>query len=173
MGIIVEELQKLYAAYREGRPADLPPIGMSYTDTVKRRSEALEGKKGDELWAYWRKGFEWRSAFPGPSDRTFRDLPCRVCRGIPARSLLTKSAAGQLKSLARSEGVTFFTVLLAAFQVLLMRYSGKHDILVGAPMAARSDTEFERVVGYFVNSVVIRGDLSGEPSFRAIPSEAS
>jgi amino acid adenylation domain-containing protein len=164
-GIIMEELGKLYAAYRDGRAPDLPPIGASYVDTVRRRSEALEGKKGQELWAYWQKtlggdlpSLDLPTDFPRPTLSGLKGDSCPIRIG--------GDCCRELRLLARTEGVTFFTVVLAAFQILLMRYSGKEDILVGTPMAGRGETDFERVVGFFVNSVVIRGDLSGQPSFR-------
>ena len=70
-----------------------------------------------------------------------------------------------LRQLARSHDTTLFTVLLAAYQVLLYRYSGQHDLLVGTPAACREQQEFEHLVGYVANMVVLRGDLSGSPSF--------
>ena len=164
-GIMLQELQELYAASHGVRSANLPPLGMSYVETVKRRSEALEGKIGQELLAYWEKvlsgdlpSIDLPSDFIRPSVPTMQGDSCRITIG--------EDCCRKLKSLAKTEGATLFAVLLAAFQVLLMRHSGKEDILVGTPMAGRNELEFERVVGYFVNSVVIRGDLSGEPSFR-------
>ena len=155
-GIILEELKKLYQAYREGRSADLPPAGMSYADTVKRRDEILKGDKGEELRAYWNKvlsgdlpSLELPTDFPRPAALSMQGDSCPIKIG--------EECCRELKALARTEGVTLFSLLLAAFLVLLMRYSGKRDILIGTPMAGRSEAEFDRVVGYFVNSVVIRG----------------
>ena len=164
-GIILKELQELYQAYTEGHSADLPPLGISYAESVRRRLAMLEGEKGRKLWEYWERTLggdlptlDLPTDYPRPATPTMQGDSC------PFK--IDEDYYGRLKSLAKAEGVTFYTLVLAALQVLLMRYTGKEDILVGTPMAARNEPAFENVVGYFMNSVVIRADLSGDPTFR-------
>jgi amino acid adenylation domain-containing protein len=164
-GILLNELQELYAAYLGGRTPCLPDLGISYEESVARRLAMLEGEKGRELWAFWEKTLggelpvlDLPTDHPRPATLSMQGASCTFSIG--------EECYQQLRSFAKAEGVTFFTLTLAAFQVLLMRYTGKTDILVGTPMAARTERDFENVVGYFMNSVVLRGDLSGEITFR-------
>src|SRR5207247_3527463 len=103
---------------------------------------------------------EMHSDRPRPTVPSFRGASrsCRLPDGVSAR----------LKALSRQEGVTLFMTLLAAFQVLLHRYSGQDDIPVGSPAAGRTRVEVEGLIGCFVNTVVLRTDLSGAPTFRQL-----
>jgi amino acid adenylation domain-containing protein len=164
-GIILHELRELYAAYSQKRAAQLPTLGLSYAESVRWQEAALRSEKGEQLWAYWHDVLSGElPSLDLPADHPRPTVPSMQGDSCPFR--IDEVCYAQLKSLAATEGVTLFTLILAAFQILLMAYSGKEDILVGTPMAGRGEPEFQSVVGYFVNSVVIRGDLSGEPTFR-------
>jgi hypothetical protein len=164
IGLLVSEWTAAYAAERQDAPAPLAPLPAQYADFVRWQEELLRGPEGGEMLSYWRR--QLRSPQPTlqiPTDRPRPPFPS--FRGGTHEFRIDEATTGALRDLARSEGATLFTVLLAAFHVLLFRYSGQDDVLVGSPTAGRSRQDFEGVVGYFVNPVVLRADLSGDPTF--------
>ena len=164
---ILEELDLLYAALRAGRPAVLPPVELEYTDFARWQADLLAGEEGERLLAYWRE--QLRGELPAlnlPTDHP--RPPVQSQRGAALHFSLGPELTRDLKALVEAEATTLYTLLLAAFQVFLHRMSGQDDILVGSPTAGRSREAFEGVVGYFVNPVVLRGRLGGDPSFRAV-----
>jgi len=167
-GLLISEIDSLYAAEARGAPAALPPLTTQYVDFVEWQSRMLEGPEGREHREYW----EGRLAGRLPVLELTTDRPRGRARGrgeaVPLE--VGEEMTLRLRELAKAEGVTLFTVLLGAFQVLLSRYTGQEDILVGAPTGGRHRPEFRNVIGYFVNPIVIRGDLSGDPSFRELLS---
>ena len=163
IAILLHELGLFYTAERSGVPAPLTPPAQQYDDYVAYQSELL-ATQGEELAAYWQQKLsgelpplELPADRPRPAVRTFR--------GAVERFTLDAALTHRLKGLARANGTTLYTALLATFQVLLHRYSGQDDVLVGSPTAGRSRAEFAGLVGYFVNPVVLRADLSGNPTF--------
>jgi amino acid adenylation domain-containing protein len=165
MVVLMQELQALYLAQKLGLPADLPPLACQYPDFVRWQAQMLAGPEGERLWAYWQK--KLGGGLPVldlPTDRP--RPPVRGYRGQAHNFHLSTALTARLKELARREQTTLFTTLLAALQALLARYSGQDDVLVASPMAGRARREFEGVVGMFTNAVVLRGDLSGDPTFR-------
>ncbi len=159
--VLLAELGALYG----GR--SLPPLAVSHGDFVRRQAERLAGPEGERLEAYWRAALP-----PGapplelPTDRPRPAVPS--FRG-GARTLgLGRALTAELHALGRQAGTTPFMTLLAAFQVLLHRYSGQEEVRVGTPTSGRSSLELAGLVGYFVNPVVLRGDLAGNPSFAAL-----
>ena len=125
-----------------------------------------QGQDGERLWSYWRD----QLAGELPVLNLPTDFPRQ--RGVSSRGNtvtlpLDRRLVQPLRNRAKAEGVTLFTLALAAFQTLLHRHSGQNDILVGVPAIARGRAEFERVAGYFVNMLMIRADLSGDPSFQS------
>lgn len=164
--ILLGELPVLYAAER-GASRGLPPLQARYADYVRWQSELLSGSEGERLWSYWKEQLAGElPVLDLPTDRP--RPPIRRQRGACHDFELGGALGRRLQALARAEGATLFMVLLAAFQVLLFRYSGQEDVLVGGPTAGRSRAEFAGVVGNFVNMVVFRGDLTGDPTFRAL-----
>jgi len=164
LAILVHELGELYEAERYGRAVSLAPISKTYADYVGWQTEMLNGPEGLRLWEYW-KG-QLGGALPvldlqhdhlRPAVQTYRGSSYNFEFDVP----LTR----QLKALGKIHDATLYMTLLAAFQVLLYRNTGQEDILVGSPAAARSRAAFSNVVGYFVNPLVLRADLSGNPSF--------
>jgi amino acid adenylation domain-containing protein len=162
--ILIRELMQLYASAVEGQEPDLPVVAQYVDYAAWEQRLALEGSFARSL-DFWKRKLDGAPAlielpmdFPRPMAQSFRGQ--RMLRGI-SRELL----AG-LKNLARREGSTLFVVLLSAWQVLLHRYSGQDDILVGSAAANRSMPELESIVGCLANTIVLRGRMDGNPSFK-------
>jgi len=162
--IFGRELSALYRAYRSGQPSPLPVLPTRYADFAARQREWMRGKEAQQQLAYWRQTLAELPALDLPTDRPRPAVPS--CRGGRVALKLGQDLTSKLKDLRRQEGTTLFTTLLAAFQVLLYRYSGQEDIAVGVPIGGRHGSELKDLIGYFVNVLVLRGDLSGEPTFR-------
>jgi amino acid adenylation domain-containing protein len=162
--ILVHELGELYEAEQHGRAASLASISETYSGYVSWQTEMLEGPQGLRLRSYWEK--QLGGTLPAlnlPADRPRPAVP--TYRGSSCDFALDVALTRQLKALGKNHDATLYMTLLAAFQVLLYRYTGQDDILVGSPAAARSRAAFSNVVGYFVNPLVLRADLSGNPAF--------
>jgi amino acid adenylation domain-containing protein len=164
-GVLLRELSALYATYREGGESPLPELAVQYADYAVWQREHLAGEALDRLLAYW-KGrlgnapalLELPTDHPRPAVQTYR--------GALVPFELSPELLERLQALGRSEGATLYMTLLGAFQVLLSKYSGSDDIVVGSPIAGRTRGEVEALIGFFVNTLVLRTDLSGDPSFR-------
>jgi amino acid adenylation domain-containing protein len=167
MGVLYRELSALYQAYRQGRPSPLPALGVQYADYAVWQREQLEGAALERQLAYWRErlaGAPELLELPTDHPRP----PVQTYRGATVPVELSPELLERLQALARSEGATLYMVLLGAFQVLLSKYSGSDDIVVGSPIAGRTRKEVEELIGFFVNTMVLRTDLSGDPSFREV-----
>ncbi|HEX9939684.1 MAG TPA: amino acid adenylation domain-containing protein, partial [Longimicrobium sp.] len=165
MGVLFRELSALYEAYREGRESPLAELPVQYADYAVWQREQLGGEVLDRQLSYWRERLagapellELRTDRPRP--------PVRTYGGAKVPMELSPELVERLQALGRSEGATLYMVLLGAYQVLLSRYSGSDDIVVGSPIAGRTSKEVEELIGFFVNPLVLRTDLSGDPSFR-------
>jgi len=163
-GVLMRELAALYEGRDAGSP-DLPQMTVQYADFAQWQRQSLQGEILDQHLDYWRRNL-------GGAPTTL-DLPADYLR--PARSsyqgarqtlLLTKELSSGLKTLSRTENATLFMTLLACFQTLLFRYSGQEDLVVGSPVAGRTMFETESLIGAFVNTLALRGDVTGNPSFR-------
>ncbi len=164
-GLLLDEFFGLYAAASTGSTASLPAPPLQYTDFVRWQADMLEGTEGTQHWAYWER--QLADELPVLNLLTDRPRPpMQTYRGASQYFRLTEELAGKLRHFAKGQGATLYMALLAAFQVLLFRYTGQEDILVGTPTAGRSRPEFEKVIGYFINAVVLRADLSGDPTFK-------
>ncbi|HEX5725480.1 MAG TPA: condensation domain-containing protein, partial [Longimicrobiaceae bacterium] len=165
MGVLFRELSALYAAYREGRESPLPELPVQYADYAVWQREQLEGEVLDRQLAYWKERLagapellELPTDHPRPPVQTYRGA------SVPVE--LSLELLERLQALGRSEGATLYMTLLGAFQVLLSKYAGSEDVVVGSPMAGRTRGEVEELIGFFVNTLVLRTDLGGDPSFR-------
>jgi amino acid adenylation domain-containing protein len=165
MGVLTRELAGLYAAFLAGRPSPLPALPVQYADFARWQRDWLQGEVLEAQLAWWRgrlggapPPLELPTDRPRPAVQTFR--------GAARQLALPAALAAGLRSLARREGASLFMVLLAAFQALLHRWSGQDDILVGAPIAGRRHTATEGLIGFFLNNLVLRADLAGNPGFR-------
>ena len=166
LGIVVNEVLRLYEALAAGREPALPTLPIQYPDYAAWELEQLhEGRVGRQL-GYWRQQLmgapvmlELPTDRPRPATQSYR--------GMHLRRRFDAALLSGLKETSRREGVTLFMTLLAAWQVLLHRYSGQLDIVVGSPVANRNQSALEGLIGCLVNNLVLRGDLSGNPSFSA------
>ena len=167
MGIFNQELVAAYYAYSNCREPHLPPLPFQYADYTLWQREWLQGERLDELLTYWRRQLSGAPTVLNlPTDHS-RFL-AQTFRGASERIALPASLTKSLKALARREQSTLFMVLLAAFKVLLARYSSCFDIVVGTPIANRPHADLEKLIGFFANTLVIRTDLSQNPSFRTV-----
>jgi amino acid adenylation domain-containing protein len=160
--VLLAELSELYAAYAAGEPSPLPPLELGYLDHVRQ----AEGRDDAATLAYWTEQLAGAPALELPTDHP--RPPVRSGRGERLTFSLPSDLIARLEALARAERGTMFMVLLAAFQTLLARYSGQRDVCVGTPVLGRDEPRAERVIGYFAATVVLRGDLGGDPTFRDV-----
>ena len=163
--VLGREVGILYEAYSSGLVPTLPDLPIQYADYAFWQREYLRGERLDSQLDYWRRqlnGMQPLRLPPGSRKRP----PARTHLGASEHIRLPNSLAAELGTLSRREGVTVFITLLAAFKLLLYRYSGQEDIVIGSPMANRGRREVEGLIGYFVNTVPLRTDLSGNPTFR-------
>ncbi|HEX6746736.1 MAG TPA: amino acid adenylation domain-containing protein, partial [Longimicrobium sp.] len=166
-GVILRELGALYAAFAQGLPSPLAEPRLQYADYAGWQGEHLKSGRLDAQLAWWRERLAGAPAVLDlPTDRPRPNAPSH--RGAVERLAVPAELAAQLRALGRTEGATPFMVLLAAFQLLLSRYSGQEDVVVGSPIAGRTRAELEGLVGFFVNTLALRTDLSGNPSFREL-----
>ena len=167
MGVLFRELGALYRAAVTGEPSPLLDLPLQYADyAVWQRGEPQSQKLEGQL-AYWRQrllGAPPRLELP--TERTASGLPDG--RAAKATLALPLRLTDELKALSRREGVTLFMTLLAAFKTLLARYSGQEDIVIGTPISGRSHVELEGLIGCFLNTLVLRTDLSGQPTFKEL-----
>jgi amino acid adenylation domain-containing protein len=167
MGVLYLELAALYEAYREGRESPLPELAVQYADYAAWQREQLEGEALNRQLSYWRERLAGAPALLElPTDRP--RPPVRTYRGATVPVELSPELLERLQALGRSEGATLYMTLLGAFGVLLSKYSGSDDVVVGTPIAGRTRREVEELIGFFINTLVLRTDLSGDPSFREV-----
>jgi len=166
-GLMLKELMEIYHAFIEGKTSPLQPLSVSYTDYVQWQQEWMTGRVLDDCLSYWKK--QLTAAPPMlelPTDYARPAVPSGG--GAVHHFQLTPSLFQELRELAKKEDVTFFMLLLSAYNVLLYRYSDCEDILVGSPIAGRNRLELENIIGLFVNTLVLRTSLSRDPSFREL-----
>jgi amino acid adenylation domain-containing protein len=166
MGVLWEELAILYERYAVAASVTLPELALQYRDYAVWQREQLH--KGDlaRHMEYWRRHLAGIGNLALPADRPRPVV--QSYRGAAYRFILPEELVAGLQALARQEGATLYMALLAAFQVLLWRYSGQEDIAVGTPIAGRNGEEVEKLIGFFVNTLVMRTDLTGDPTFAEV-----
>src|SRR5215203_2070576 len=160
MAVLARELGALMAGEAP------PPPPALYTDFARRQEQMLESPSGERLWEHWRERLAGTPQLDLPTDRPRR--PVQTLRGGSRTLPPSWERAEAVHRLAASHGCTPFVALLAAWQAVLSRWSGQEEFLTGAPMAGRSAREWGEVVGYFVNLVPLRADLSGDPGVREL-----
>jgi amino acid adenylation domain-containing protein len=164
--VMIQEVGILYDAFHAGRPSPLPELAIQYADYAVWQRGYLQGERLESLLIYWREKLRGLEPLKLPTDRQRQIEPSRTEQAhnfmIPNRVKL------RLQRLCSENGVTPFMFCLAAFQTLLHRYSDTDDIAVATPVANRMQPETQRMLGLFINTLVLRSDLSGDPSFRAI-----
>ncbi|RKH67424.1 non-ribosomal peptide synthetase [Corallococcus interemptor] len=166
MGVLVRELSALYPALAEGKPSPLAALPMQYADYAAWQREYLRGEVLEQHLGFWRQRLDPDAVLELPTDRP---RPAVLSgRGARINAVLPPALVESIKALALAEGNTLFGVLLAGFQVLLSRYSGQEDVVVGTSVAGRGRAELEGLIGLFTNYLAFRTDLSGQPSFREL-----
>ncbi|MEO8443557.1 MAG: amino acid adenylation domain-containing protein [Gammaproteobacteria bacterium] len=166
MTVFEQELAALYNSRVTGQPAELPDLPLQYADYALRQREWLASPVLAEQLGYWTKQLAGLAGLDLPGDRP-RPAVLRY-RGAVVEIPLGADIGRGLRALGEQEGATPFMAGLAAFKVLLARFSGGTDIAVGTPIAGRSRPELEALIGFFANTLVLRTDLSGSPSFRQL-----
>ncbi len=174
VGVLIREIAALYTAFACGDAkfrvsTTVPELAIQYADFAHWQRQWLQGEVLETQLAYWRQQLDGISILNLPSDRVRSPVPSY--RGTRQFLQLPKSLSEALLALSQQEGVTLFMTLLAAFQILLSRYTQQEDIAVGSPIANRNRSEIEGLIGFFVNSLVLRADLSGNPTFRELLSQ--
>jgi non-ribosomal peptide synthetase component F len=164
MLVLVRELSALYQSYSRGTTASLPELPIQYSDFARWQRQTLNAEGIEQHLDYWREQLagappvlELPFDRPRPAVQTFR--------GDMQHFTIGRGVSNQLLRLGEQEGVTVFMTLLAAFQVLLARYSGQQDVVVGTPIANRDRAELEGLIGFFVNSLVLRTRMEDDPVF--------
>jgi len=164
MDVLTHEIAVLYDAFACDQPTPLPELPIQYADFAVWQRQAHAQAELERQLAYWRTQLQGYRDLEVPTD--YPRPPVSTYRG-GFQSMATAPAIVEgLRRLSQKEGATLFMTLLAAFQVLMMRYSGQDDVVVGTPIANRTHPELEPLIGFFVNTLVIRGRLAGRPTFR-------
>ncbi len=164
IGVMVKEFAELYEANERGGKVTLQELPVQYADYAVWQKGWLEGEVLDEQLEYWKEHLAGVPALELPTDRRRRPVASHTGATVPFE--LGAELTQQLKELSRREGVTLFMTLLAAFQVVLGRHAVQDDVAIGAPIANRNRLQTERLIGFFVNQLVLRTCLSGNPTAR-------
>ncbi|HTC92174.1 MAG TPA: condensation domain-containing protein, partial [Terriglobales bacterium] len=167
LGIFLHELAPLYEAYSEGKPSPLPELPIQFADYAQWQREYLQGPILEKQLSYWREHLgkdlptlELLTDHPRPSIQTFN--------GSFTRFHIAEDLTRQIREFCQREKITTYILFMAVYNILLSRYTGQHDILVGSPIAGRNRPETEKLIGLFINTLVLRTRLEGYPSFREV-----
>jgi len=166
-GILYNELSTLYNAYSKNQPSPLRELEVQYGDFAVWQRARLQGEFVAEHLSYWKQQLANVPArLEIPTDHPRSTVSTH--KGAAIETKLSNELTNQIRTLSSRESATLFMVTLAAFQVLLCRYSGQEEICVGSPLAGRKQRHTESLIGFFINTLVLRTDLSGNPSFREL-----
>jgi len=165
--ILSRELVALYTAFAAGEPSPLAEPRLQYVDFAAWQRQLLRGEALETQVSYWRRQLgDNPPALQLPADRAPSDLPSY--RGANQNAVISEDVTQALRALSQREGATLFMTVLVAFKLLLSRLSGQEDVIVGTPIAGRSRTETEGLMGLFLNTLVLRTDMSGNPTFQEL-----
>ncbi len=167
LGVLMEELEQLYEAYRQGEESPLPELEVQYGEYALQQREALTGEKLQQQMEYWKTQLDGMPHVLELATDHVRPAKLSFRGGMQVRSLESDLLEG-LSAVGKGEGASLFMTLLAAFQVLLMKYTGQQDFGVGTAITNRTRTNIHGLIGYFVNTLVIRANLAGELTFREV-----
>lgn len=166
MGVLVREVRELCVAFSLGQPSPLPELEIQYADfAIWQRNRLAAGELQSQL-RYWTRKLTNLPLLDLPTD-----FPRRSVQGVEGETQFVtfpKQLSENIWTFSRQHDVTLFVVLCAAFNALLHRYTGQDEIVIGEPVANRTRTELEPLIGFFVNSLVLRTDVSGDPTFREL-----
>jgi len=165
-GVLIREVATLYESFSNARPSPLPALPLQYSDYAIWQREWLQGEVLTSQLAYWQRQLAGVPMLALPTDHPRPAL--QSFRGAVYFFNIPGELSEALKELSRSEGATLFMTLMAAFTALLYRYTRQTDVVVGTPIAGRNRVEIEGLIGFFINTLALRTDLSGDPSFREL-----
>jgi amino acid adenylation domain-containing protein len=163
LSIFFRELALLYEAFSKGNPSPLPEPSIQYADFALWQRQHLQGKALEQKLSYWKQKLADLPALDLPAD--YSRPAVQSYRGARLSVMLPKAVSESLEALCKREGVTRFMTLLAALKIMFHRYTGQDDIAVGAAISGRGRPEIEGLIGAFINALVLRTDLSGNPTF--------
>jgi len=170
-GVLVREVAALYEAFSRDEPSPLPELAVQYADYAVWQREWLQGEALETQLSYWRKQLGgYPQPLSLPADRARSSAQSREAGNVSLP--LSPELVSRLRELSRREGCTLFMTLLAGFQLLLARYTGQEDVVVGTPTAGRVRPELEPLIGFFINTLALRTDLGGNPSFAELMARA-
>jgi hypothetical protein len=167
LSVLIDEFVVHYTAFCNGQEPQLPPLPIQYADYAAWQRKWLQGEELERQLDYWRQhlsgdlpSLDLPADHPRPAFQTHRGAACPF--------QFTIETSNRLHELSRREGATLFMTLVTALNLLLARYTGQEDIIVGTPIAGRNRIETEGLIGFFVNTLLLRTDVSGDPSFREL-----
>jgi amino acid adenylation domain-containing protein len=163
ISIIVKELVEYYKASEEKREAELTPLPIQYADFSMWQRNYLQGEVLEKKLGYWKDKLSDSEPLQLPLD--FERPSVQSTKGAIASFSIDKDLSDSLNSLSKKNGVTFFMTLLSAFNVLLYRYSGQENFTIGSPIAGRQQEETEALIGFFINTLALRSEVTGTESF--------
>jgi amino acid adenylation domain-containing protein len=163
VGLFIKELSTLYEAYLDGKESPLPALELQYADFAVWQRRWLQGEVLEQQLSYWKKQLEGVQALELPSD--YARPPVISYRGAIKHFAIPLDISNRLQEIGRKEGVTLYMTLLAAFQLLLSRYTEQEDVAVGTAIANRNHWATEPLIGFFVNQLVMRTKIAGNPRF--------
>jgi amino acid adenylation domain-containing protein len=166
MSVFTDELVELYQSAKEGRSARLTELPVQYADYAIWQRNYLSGEVLDKKLAYWVNNLKGAEPLNLPLD--YARPAMQSDKGQTVSYQIDKMVSDKLSDLSKKEGVTIFMTLLAAFKVLLYKYSGQEDICVGTTIANRTQAEIESLIGFFANTLVLRSDLRNNPGFKEL-----
>ncbi len=166
LGVLIRELAALYEAFVAGKISSLPELPIQYADFGVWQREWLSGEVLERQLAYWKEQLADSPVLEIPTDRPRPSVP--TGEGSFVIEALSQELTDALKELSRREGVSLYMTLLATFKILLARYAGHDQIVVGTPIANRNRMDIENLIGFFVNTLVLRSNLSGNPPFNEL-----
>ena len=169
ISVIVKELADLYRAFDEGRESKLHPLEIQYADYSIWQRKYLTGNVLEQKLDYWKKKLDGVEPLLLTSD--YSRPAVQSINGATTDFKIDKELSGQLQELSQKNGTTLFMTLLTAYKILLYRYTGQEDICVGSPIAGRQQREVEELIGYFINTLALRNNISGELTFTELLNE--
>ena len=167
LDILVDELYVLYIAEQAGLPDPLPPPGPQHSDFVRWQNTMLAGDEGERHWNYWQRTLAGElPVLHLPTDHP-RPL-VQTYKGASHSFAIARDVTRKLRALASAEKVTLFTIMLTAYQTFLYRYTNQEDIIIGTPALGRNHADWERVIDYLANPILIRAKLTDNPTFQEL-----
>jgi amino acid adenylation domain-containing protein len=167
MNVFAHEISALYDAFVHGQPSPLPPLPIQYADFSLWQRSALQGQPLQDQLGFWKERLAGAPVVLDlPTDRPRPAQPSY--NGVRLTHPLSAQVTNVVQTLATQQRVTPFMVFLAAFAIVLQRYSGQDDVVIGTPIANRTHVDLEGLIGFFINTLPIRLDLSGNPTFREL-----